>query len=180
MLYRRFCGVCYTRPHKLTSSRRPMEIPVPHATFIRQRLSVQPAGFVSSAKVLVDGIPIKRVKGKYSLTDDSGQPVMAELKINFLDPIPQLKLGNEVLALAPKLKWYEYAWTGAPIILLFVGGGLGALIGMSAAYANTRIFRTNKSTGTRFALTGLLSVAATAIFFVLAAIIHIAINGLPQ
>jgi len=157
-----------------------MEIPVSHPAFTRQRLSVQPAGFVTSPKVLVDGKPIKRVQGKYPLINDSGHPVLAELKINFLDPIPQLKLGNDVLALAPKLQWYEYAWTGLPIILLFVGGGLGALIGMSAAYANTRVFRSNRSTGTRFALTGLLSIAAAAIFFVLATVIHIAINGLPQ
>jgi hypothetical protein len=157
-----------------------MEIPVPHAAFTRQRLSLQPAGFVTSAKILIDGIPVKRLKGKYPLIDDAGQPVLAELKINLLDPIPQLKLGNEVLTLAPKMQWYEYAWTGLPIILLFVGGGLGALIGISAAYANTRIFRSNRSTGTRFALTGLLSIAATAIFFVLATVIHIAINGMPQ
>jgi hypothetical protein len=51
---------------------------------------------------------------------------------------------------------------------------------MSAAYVNTRIFRSSKSTVTRFAFTGLLSLAATAIFFVLATVIHIAINGLPQ
>jgi hypothetical protein len=157
-----------------------MEIPVSHPSFQRQRLAVKTAGFISSAKVLIDGVQIKRVKGKYSLDDDSGQPVTAELKINFLDPIPQLKLGNDVIALAPKLQWYEYAWTGVPIVLLFIGGGLGALIGMSAAYANTRIFRSNRSIGTRFAFTGLLSAAAVLVFFVLATFIHILINGLPK
>ena len=157
-----------------------MEIDVPHPSFRRQRLCVRTAGFIASAKVLVDGIPIKRAKGKYFLVDDSGRPVTAELKINFLDPIPQLKLENEMLALAPKLQWYEYAWSGIPIILLFIGGGLGALIGMSAAYANTRIFRSNRSVGKRFALTGLLSVSAAVVFFVLAAVVHVLINGQPR
>ena len=157
-----------------------MNIIVSHPKFQRQQLSVQTASFLSSAAVVVDGKAIKRAKGKYNLIADDGTQVTAELKINPLDPIPQLKLQDEVLMLAPKLTWYEYLWTGLPLVLLFAGGSLGALIGASAAYANTRVFRSTRSVGSKYALTGLLSVGATVVFFVLATSFHVAINGLTQ
>ena len=150
-----------------------MEITVSHPAFQRQTLSVRTAGFFTSAAVLIDGASVKRVKGKYTLKDDFGKEVIVELKSSIVDPIPSLKVGEQTLDLAPKLAWYEYAWTGLPVVRLFVGGALGALIGMSAAFANTRIFRSNRSPLARYLITGSVSLVSAVVFFTLATLLHI-------
>ena len=63
-------------------------------------------------------------------------------------------------------------WLCVPILLFFAGGGLGALIGILATYTSARIFRSERRTPSKYALTALVSVAALAIFVILAALIQ--------
>ena len=157
-----------------------MDLAVGHPTFKNQKLSVRTAGFFSGPKVLLNGVAVKRVKGKYTVKNDIGQEVDVELKSSFVDPIPSVKIGTEFIDLARRLTWYEYAWSGLPIVLLFIGGALGAVVGMVAAFSNTRILRSSRSTTAKYLLTGAMTAAAFVAFFVLATAFHIFINGMPQ
>ncbi len=156
-----------------------MQIPIDHPAFKNRRLVVETAGFFRGARLLVNGAPAQRTKGRYTVTTDAGDQVTLELKHNFVDPIPKVKMGDEVIALARSLAWYEYVWIGIPIVLLFIGGGLGALVGILAVYSSARVFRADLSPFAKYAFTGLISIASAVVFVVLATAFQLLI-GTPQ
>lgn len=123
-----------------------MKIEVDHPAFKTERLTVETAGFVSSPQLLVNGSLAQKTKGKYSVPSDSGEEIPIELKYNFFDPVPRMKIGNEQIKLARSFVWYEYLW----FVFLFLSmanitpiGGLAAAIG---AVMSARVFRANYST----------------------------------
>ena len=142
-----------------------MQIPVPHFAFKARRLAVD-IGFFRRARLLVNGMPAERKKSAYSVRKDSGELVLIKLKHNFLDPIPTVKIGDELIELVRPLRWYEYLWLGIPIILVFAGGGLGGLIGVLAVYASARVFRGNRNTFAKYGLTGLISATACGVWLI--------------
>ena len=147
-----------------------MEIPILHSGFEGQNLSVETPGFLKGARVLHNGNSVKKHKGSYAVRNNSGEEVLIQLKGNFLDPIPKVILGKEAIILARPLTWYEYVWIGLPILLVFTGGGLGALVGILATYSSARIFRSDRSVFGKYAITGLISVVALVAFVMLAVI----------
>ncbi len=147
-----------------------MEIPISHAGFEGKNLSVETAGFFRGARVLYNGDPVKKHKGSYPVRNNNGEEVLIQLKGNFLDPIPKVILGKETILLARPLTWYEYLWIGLPILLVFTGGGIGALVGILATYSSARIFRSDRGAFGKYAITGIISVAAFVVFVILAII----------
>jgi hypothetical protein len=90
-------------------------------------------------------------------------------KVMGLD-IPSLVVGDQVIDVIEPLKWYEWAWSGLPILLVFIGGALGALTGFIGFSANTKIFRTDYTSVLKFAVTAGISIIAVIVYFVLAMI----------
>ena len=157
-----------------------MEIPITHERLQGQRISLKIAGLFSGRKLLVNGNPIKGKGNKYTLRDSQGAEVVVTIKNNFLDPIPKVEIDKDELALARPLTWYEYTWMGLPVILVLVGGALGAIIGVTAAYSSSRIFRSERSTAKKYLVTGAISFAAVILFLGLAVVIDLLINGVPN
>ena len=145
-----------------------MDIAVSHSSFIQQRLTIRTAGLFSGPRVLLNSLPIKRDGGKYIVRNDSGTEVTVRLKSTFFDSIPTLTLDDTKVSLARSLTWYEYLWISVPILLLFIGGALGGGIGVFATYSNSRIIRSDRSTISKYALTGAASICAFVAFFVVA------------
>jgi hypothetical protein len=155
-----------------------MEIPISRSGFEGQNLSVETAGFFRGARVLQNGNPVERRKGRFSVRSNTGEEVLIQLKGNFLDPIPKVIFGNEAIALARPLTWYEYVWIGLPVLLVFTGGGLGALIGIAATYTSAQIFRSNRSVLAKYGITALVSIIALIAFMILAVIVQKVIGGI--
>src|SRR5882672_11047337 len=101
-----------------------MQISISHAAFKGQNVAVETAGFFRGARVLHNGNPVERRKGRYPVRSNRGQEVLIQLKSNFLDPIPKVIFGDETIVLARPLTWYEYLWIGLPVLLVFAGGAL--------------------------------------------------------
>jgi len=154
-----------------------MEIPFEHNKFESQRISIQPAGWFSGVKLLVNGSEAKRKKGKFIIRSDSGEEVTVQLKSNFIDPIPKVIIDEQEILLAKPLQWFEYLWMGLPIILVFVGGALGGVVGFSACYSSARLFRSDKSILSKYVLTGFITLAAVIIYFILAIIFQILVGA---
>jgi hypothetical protein len=154
-----------------------MEIPVAHPEFQIRRLAIETAGWIRGPRLLVNGAPVKRAKGRYTVTSDAGTEVAIELKHNFLDPVPKVKIGDNLVELARALKWYEYVWLGIPIVLLFTGGGLGALVGILAVYASARVFRADLNVFAKYGITALISLGAFVAFAVLATVFKMLIGS---
>ena len=156
-----------------------MEIPIVHDRIKGQRIVLRTAGFFSGAKLFLNGNAIKGKRGKYVLRDGQGKEFTVKVKANIFDPIPKLDIDGEQIQLARPLAWYENLWMGLPIILIFIGGALGALVGVSATYSSSRIFRSDRKTPAKYLLTGLISVASVIVFFAIAVVIQLLVHGMP-
>jgi hypothetical protein len=55
---------------------------------------------------------------------------------------------------------------GIPVALVFTGGGRGALVGLSASYFSSRIFRSERSNLNKYCLSGIASLCAVAAYAV--------------
>lgn len=106
--------------------------------------------------------------------------MLIQLKGTFLDPIPKVIFGDETIVLARPLTWYEYVWIGLPVLLVFTGGGLGALVGLVATYTSARIFRSDRGALAKYGITALVSIVALIAFVILAVIAQQMIGGTPR
>lgn len=155
-----------------------MRIEVNHPAFKRQQLSVETASSVfSGPKLWLNGIAVKKEKGRYPVTSDAGAVKLIQMRYNLIDPVPTLKIDEQAVNLLEPLQWYEYAWSGLPFLLVFAGGALGGLVGGAATIANGRIFRSNKGQVAKYGLAGLITVSAVVVFFVLAIALRAALNA---
>jgi hypothetical protein len=153
-----------------------MRIGIKHPAFKSKHLSVEQASFFSGPKLLLDGVVVKKEKGGYPVVSDSGQQVMIQMRYNLLDPIPTIKVGDAAIELAKPLRWFEYAWIGLPMLLVFAGGALGGFVGGGSTVVNGRIFRSERSTVAKYALAAVTTVAGAAVFFAIAVATQMAVG----
>lgn len=145
--------------------------------FEGQRIEVQPAGFLGSAKLFVNDVEARQgaKRGEMILTRNDGKEVVAIWRNNFLD-VPKLMVENKVIDVAKPLAWYEWIWNGWPIVLLFGGGALGGLLGALAIVANLAVFRTQQNTLLKYLITGAISIAAVIAYLVIGIGLSLLIN----
>jgi hypothetical protein len=67
-----------------------------------------------------------------------------------------------------KLAWYDQVWLALPFALVTVGGAIGGACGGAAWGINQKVFRATKHPILRYVFTGLISIAAVVLYFVLA------------
>ncbi len=154
-----------------------MIYPFEHDDFQGISLAVCGSSFFKSAYLLVDDVKVKGKRAKFSVNDTQGATREIKLKINIFDPVPKVEIDGAIIQLTRSLTWYEYLWMSLPIMLIFVGGGLGAMFGMLATYSSSKIFRSDKKTGIKYLLSGAVSLSAIVIFLISAGIIQYIINS---
>ncbi len=157
-----------------------MQLEVQHPAFKAQRLAVETAGWFHGPRLLLNGTVVQKEKARYTVAADSGVEIVIQLKYNYLDPIPKIKIGDEVTELARSLKWYEYLWMGIPIVLVFSGGAIGGLVGAVAANASGRVFRSDRSSPAKFGLSALITLSAFIAFVVLVTVFQLLVGGSHQ
>lgn len=145
-----------------------MDIPIAVPGMEGQNLALRLAGTFSGAKLMLNGQELSKQNGVFNVRANSGSMIAVKLKGRFLDPIPNVLVGGQTIELAPPLAWYQYAWMAIPIVLVFAGGAIGGLCGGLAAGISSRVFRSERSEGMKYALTGLISLGAFAAYFVIA------------
>jgi hypothetical protein len=154
-----------------------MRIEVKHPAFKSQRLSVETSSLLAGPKLLLNGAIVKRQKGRYPVVSDSGAQMLIQMRYNLIDPVPAFTIGEDALKLVEPFRWYEYVWSGLPILLVYAGGALGGLVGGVATMANGRIFRSERRSIAKYGLAGLTTVSAVGVFFALAIAIRLAIGA---
>lgn len=138
-----------------------------------KQIAVRPATWLRGPQLLVDGHPQKGTRGIFHVPDSAGNDVTIRLASNWIDPIPRVTVNGRPLVLARSLEWYEYLWIGLPVLMVFTGGLLGALIGVAAVRESATVFRTNNSKAVKFLVTGLVTFVAVAIYAALAIAIRL-------
>lgn len=148
--------------------------------FDDREIIVETGGLLRGSRLLVDGKPAKKgnQRGQYVLTDNNGFKVPVFKKHAFLDPVPHLIVDDEEYRFVEPLTAFQWIWCGIPLVLIFVGGAIGGLIGGVAFFLNTRVFRSEMSSLERYVLAGLISLIAFFAFLILAALFQRAILSL--
>lgn len=159
---------------------RVMQFSIAQPGFEGQNIAVETAGFFRGARVMQNGNPVARRKGRYALRSNAGEEVLVKLKSNFVDPVPKVMFGDTAIVLARPLTWYEYVWISLPILLMLTGGGLGALVGIPAIYTSARVFRGDRGSVAKYAITAGVSLVAVVVFVILAIIAQGMIGRAPS
>jgi hypothetical protein len=154
-----------------------MRIEIKHPAFKSQRLSVETGSIFAGPRLLLNGVVLKRKGRSYLVGSDSGQELAIKVMYNFMDPIPKVKIGEETIELAKPLQWYEYAWIGVPMLLVFAGGALGGFVGAGSTVVNGRIFRSDRGAFSKYALAGVTTLVGVVVFFALAVAFRLAIGA---
>lgn len=142
--------------------------------FEGQMIELQTQGMLSGPKLLVDGktAPKGEKRGEMRLRRNDGREVVARFKTAFLD-IPRLEVDGQTIQVVEPFKWYEWVWNGIPLLIVFLGGMMPALIGFAAFSINTMVFRSQKNTLAKYGLTALVSFGALAFLLLLIVILSL-------
>ena len=147
--------------------------------FEGQNIEVKPPSFFSGAQLLVNGSPAEKgpKRGQLRLQKNDGTDVIASWQPTMMGfDLPKLVVDGEVIEISEPIKWYEMAWSAFPLLIIFVGGLIGGVIGFIGFTINAKVFRSDLHTIVKFLLTAGISVLSVIIYLVLAVLFHTAIG----
>ncbi|WP_092459687.1 hypothetical protein [Thermoflavifilum thermophilum] len=136
--------------------------------------------FWSGPKLLINGqlAPKGSKRGEMLLQSNVGKQFVARWKPQIMGiDIPQLVVGDKVINLVEPLKWYQWVWGGLPIALVFVGGALGAIAGITGFAINAKVFRTEMDSVLKYVVSAAVSISAVVAYFIAAMLFTILIHG---
>ncbi|MCH7586859.1 MAG: hypothetical protein IIC78_02305 [Chloroflexi bacterium] len=156
-----------------------MNIPLKLVGFEGQNLTLQTAGFFKPAKIIVGGKVASKgsKRDQYVIFDNNGFKVVVQLKQSFVDPIPKLVVDGQLIRLAKPLNALQWIWSAIPMVLIFIGGGIGGAIGAVAFWINMRVFRSEMGAFEKFVLTGMISAIAIILSLVVSTIFGLAVDS---
>ena len=138
------------------------------------------SSLLSGTKLYINDVKAPKGQrwGEMALTRNDGRVVPAMWKQQMLGfDTPQLVVEGKTIQLIEPLKWHEVVFAGLPLILIFIGGLLGAIVGLLAFTASTSIFRSGINKFSKYALAGLITIFAVLMYLVLATAFQVAINS---
>ena len=146
--------------------------------FEGQVIEIKTSFFVSP-KLLVNGQPAPKgsKRGEMLLKSNDGAEVVAKWKPQLIGfDVPQLVVNDKVISVVEPIKWYQAVWSGLSLILVFIGGALGAILGLIGFTVNIRIFRTEMNGALKYLVSAIVSVLAYVLYLELATIIGLLIQ----
>ena len=147
--------------------------------FEGQNIEVKPPSFFSGAQLLVNGSPAEKgpKRGQMCLRKNDGSEVIASWQPTMMGfDLPKLVVDGEVIEIAKPIKWYEMIWSAFPLLIIFVGGLIGGVVGFIGFALNAKVFRSKLNTLVKFLLTAGISILAVVVYFVLAMLFY-AVTG---
>ena len=152
-----------------------MRYPIQIPGFEGQKIEVEPKGLFFNAKLTINGelAPEGERHNEIILTRNDGEQVIARWKHNFLGlDIPKLVVEQKLIPVVEPLRWYEWVWSGLPLLLIIHGGALGVVIGWIIFSMNIKVFRSDKSTLAKYLLTGGFSITSLFLYLALALLLY--------
>lgn len=142
--------------------------------FANQTLEVVTSGFGGKARLLVNNQEVTaKKKQPMILRRDDGQVVEATWKRDFFGiDVPNLTIDGSIVEVTKPLPVIAKIWCFLPLIFIFIGGAIGALIGILTAAANVSVFRLPTNIVVRIILTLLISLAGTGLLLFLASTLN--------
>ncbi|MDU1911336.1 hypothetical protein [Fusobacterium sp.] len=152
-----------------------MEFKVEHPNFVENKIVWEISGLKSVLKY--NGNPVKLKWGKTKLIDDQGIEREVKITDNFFNS-PMIVIDkNEKIKIMENYSKIAYFFIIPSFFFLIKGGVLGAVFAVANIYFVRNTFLTNKSLGTKIALSLLSTVGGIVALFVIAMIFTILIRG---
>lgn len=138
--------------------------------FANQALEVITSGFGGKARLFVNNQEVTaKKKQPMILRRDDGQDIEATWKRDLFGiDVPNLIVDGSVIEVTKPLPVIAKLWCFLPLIFIFIGGAIGALIGILTAAANVSVFRLSTNIMIRIILTLLISLTGTGLLLFLA------------
>ncbi len=146
-----------------------MDYPIVIEGFEGHEIAVRSTPWGATSTLLFDGQPAPPGprRNQYILTRADGTETLVKFRTSLFDPVPQVVVEGRVINVVPLLRWYEMAWCLLPLLLVFLPGLDGILLGFAGAWINTRLFRTERSPAQRYLLTAIVTLGAAALYLLL-------------
>jgi hypothetical protein len=142
-----------------------MEYQISYPGFEGQTLVVKPKTFFGlTPKIICNGKQIYKVNGFYPVKNNSGSEVLIKMQGQYINPVPKITIGNDVIELVPPLKWYDYILIGIPFVLGVLYGSTGFTIGSFGTVLYASIFRPYLSPLPKYVLLALLGLGVLSYF----------------
>lgn len=119
----------------------------------------------------MDGAPVEGRRGRYELATSTGESVPARLRGSFLDLYPTLEVNDQYYRTGPKTPAIVNVLRVLPLVLIAVGGLIGAVFAVIGLVANHSLARAERSNGAKLAAMAGVVAACTAGWLVLAAVV---------
>ncbi|GIP60729.1 hypothetical protein MKX50_19220 [Paenibacillus sp. FSL W8-0186] len=143
--------------------------------FADQTLEVVTSGIGGNAKLMVNNQLVTAKKRQpMILRRDDGQEVEAVWKKDLFGmDVPNIIIDGSLIQVAKPLPVAAKVWCFLPLVFIFIGGAIGALIGILAAAANMSVFRLPTNLVVKFIVTLLIDLVATGLLMFLASTLHL-------
>lgn len=142
--------------------------------FPDSNFEIETSVWTGKLKLLMDNNPIEQSneKGKPFLIPSSvGIISKAYPKQPLNDFAPTLEIDGEKYLIVEPLKWYQTFIGILPLVLLFMGGGLGALIGLLSTLTIFNIFRKMGNAPAKYLKVAGVILCAFLLYFAIAAFV---------
>jgi hypothetical protein len=127
------------------------------------RVLVRPRTMTRNPAFMVDGVVQGAVHGMVEVTDAAGRVYKLRFRGFSLDPCPRVEIDGVVVDVFPRLPGWASALCTVPLLLMVLGGMVGAVMGVAAVYGNFRIARLRVPAVLRVVLGALLTAGACAL-----------------
>ncbi|MFQ5770275.1 MAG: hypothetical protein ACE5HX_07050, partial [bacterium] len=131
-------------------------------------------GFWLGPKLFIDGKLLKKSKTAvwtrkvtYFVRDNAGKLVEVNLQGGVLDLVPAVEVSGRVYHLVQPFTWYQKTWIGFPMLLVFIGGLIGIVLGTAATLVNARLLRSAQGAFGKYLQSGVVSVLTVVLTFML-------------
>ena len=130
----------------------------------KSSIEIDRSFWLGKTRVTVNGTEVAKRAGEnfYRIKPGRGaEKIMKILGAGF-DGVPRVYIDGKRLHIARKLEWYENLVACTPLVMIFIGGALGAVLAAIATVFNFSIIRSEKSYAVR-----LLYIFAVTVFSVI-------------
>jgi hypothetical protein len=145
--------------------------------FEGQRLEIDAGAFKFKKTLLLNGVKAPSAGiGKYRLTRNDGREVTTKWTSS-LDPAPSIVIDGQTIRTAAPLKWHEMLLVGSPLLLVFIGGALGGLLGAVGASFNAKLIRSSQPAAVRYIASIAIACVAAILYLLVAGALHLYVTG---
>ena len=133
---------------------------------------IEHSAMTGKVKITKNGVELKQ-------STEKGKPFLLIQENGVVEPdfAPFLELNGEKIEIVEKLKWYQYAIGGLPMLLIFVGGLIGGGIGGGLSAYNFSVFRGDNTEVMKYVKVIGITILGFVVYLVLSGLI---VNAIGQ